>query len=375
MPEDIEYIDSLFAQFSESNPNFDFNQIREKFTKYENTYRNGKSKIAENFREKIHNWTDTEIQGWLGVLNGQTIAEKQSNLSEILAVVRRAVFLKYKHELRLVQFISVIILLEKNQNLGRLLEITTGEGKSVTIAVLAAIKVFLGKSVDIITTSDFLADRDWENNKSFFSLLGIEISNNVNEKDSSKPKNCYKCSVVYGTANSFQGDILHDEYNLRGTLNGRKPKTIIIDEVDSMFIDEFSRSTYISDPKPGFEKLNLVFFLIWKNLEIFNEEECKNESEHEKIYETIVEAFFKEDQFNLEDKTPLINLPDYLKEFIKKNLRRWIRNSISARFDFHLKRDYIIDNVVSILFRLIKKILALYKMTLNMETDCINSCK
>ena len=98
----------LFEKFAEINPNFDFSKIKADFNNYDNAYRNNKSTIANNFTTTINKWTCSEIQSWLGVLNGSTDINKQLHLSEIISIVRRAVFLTYGFELRDVQLFAVI---------------------------------------------------------------------------------------------------------------------------------------------------------------------------------------------------------------------------------------------------------------------------
>jgi preprotein translocase subunit SecA len=110
-----------------------------------------------------------------------------------------------------------------------------------------------GLKVDIVTTSPILARRDVIEQKEFFGLMGIEVAHNF-EDNQRDPKMCYegKRKVVYGTPHSFQVDILIDEYKLRGTRNKRPYQVVIVDEVDSMFIDQKDHQTLLATVYPGF---------------------------------------------------------------------------------------------------------------------------
>lgn len=106
--------------------------------------------------------------------------------------------------------------------------------------MLSAIKALQGHKIDIVTSSKVLAVRDANQQNEFYQILGLNAAHNIDNEENRKcgPKDCYLKNIVYGTADSFQGDILRDEYKLEGTLNGRKYDIVIVDEVDSMLIDE-----------------------------------------------------------------------------------------------------------------------------------------
>ena len=147
---------------------------------------------------------------------------------EALVVVIKAMELTFDkpHD---VQILAVLLLMGKKNNEGRLAQILTGEGKSLIIAMLAALKVLEGKKVDVVTSSEVLAERDAQYSKflSFFKLLDVSVSHNIEkETNDSGPKSCYLCDVVYGTVHTFQADILKDEYKPEGKLNRRYGDTV-----------------------------------------------------------------------------------------------------------------------------------------------------
>lgn len=160
-----------------------------------------------------------------------------------------------KHRLRDVQIIALLCFMMRPNRMRTVLQILTGEGKSTTVACLAAILTVSGLKVDVVTTSQLLAERDVEEQASFFKLMGISTAHNF-EHNQRTPKECYSgLTVVYGTPHSYQCDILFDEYKKRGTRNKRPYQVVIVDEVDSMFIDQKSQQTLISSVFPGYEEL------------------------------------------------------------------------------------------------------------------------
>ncbi|CAF3715511.1 unnamed protein product [Rotaria sp. Silwood1] len=150
-----------------------------------------------------------------------------------------------------------------HNNIARLAQIKTGEGKSVIIAMFAAIKALNGHKVDIVTTSPLLAKRDAENKQPFYRMLNLTVGEN---SGTSSTKPCYKNDIVYGDVNEFQFDILRDEYSLLGTRCGRPFDIAIVDEVDSMLIDDNSKICRLSGKIPAIEELKVLLTLIGQEL-------------------------------------------------------------------------------------------------------------
>jgi len=212
-----------------------------------------KSAYSERFSE----WNKFDVESWSKEVH------TLSRIEEVLAVVYKAMQLTTGYKPHDIQLLTVLLMLSKDLKVGRLAQVLTGEGKSLVIAMLVAIlKITKDSRADIVTSSEVLAKRDANKWASFYKLLNITVSHNIDDREkyfSKGPKDCYKYDVVYGTAHAFQADILRDEYQLAGTLNGRAADVVIVDEVDNMLIDEHNKSTLLSDEKHGFEKLTNLF--------------------------------------------------------------------------------------------------------------------
>ncbi|CAF1343102.1 unnamed protein product, partial [Rotaria sp. Silwood1] len=142
-------------------------------------------------------------------------------LVETLAVIKQANLLDTGFHLTDAQILSSLIVLNANSDHGRLPQVETGEGKSTIISVLAVVYPLKEKTVDIITNSPVLAERDAKEKKKFYSMFNLQCAHN-NDKAVylSGPKICYKRQIVYGEAAQFQFDTLRIEYAQLNTLAG-----------------------------------------------------------------------------------------------------------------------------------------------------------
>ena len=130
---------------------------------------------------------------------------------------------------------------------GRIMEMKTGEGKTLSSVAAAYLNSLAGLGVHVITVNDYLAERDSEWMKPVFSLLGITVGNIISNMDNESRKKGYECDITYGTNNEFGFDYLRD--NMRWSDEGRVQKNhnyCIIDEIDSILIDEARTPLIIS---------------------------------------------------------------------------------------------------------------------------------
>ncbi|KAM4552135.1 LOW QUALITY PROTEIN: uncharacterized protein PAE49_015653 [Odontesthes bonariensis] len=186
------------------------------------------------------------------------------NLQELLAVLCNAVHLRIaggKWWPRTTQMISWCLLALSDT--GKLLEMGTGEGKSCVIAMFAALRVLRGEKVDVVSTSSVLCQRDAEEWSEFYKYFGITVDTNTNNTEDKDRKKCYQRDVVYGTIETFAADHLRQVFEMKDVRSDRSYQCIIIDEVDSLLLDQGVQLTYLSSPMVSMQHLNTILAMIW----------------------------------------------------------------------------------------------------------------
>ncbi|MCM8800037.1 MAG: preprotein translocase subunit SecA [Candidatus Omnitrophica bacterium] len=165
-------------------------------------------------------------------------------LPEAFAVVREAA--KRTIDLRHfdVQILGGIVLHQ-----GKIAEMATGEGKTLVATLPAYLNALLGKGVHIITVNDYLARRDREWMGPIYEFLGLTVGVIQHDMDDQQRKEAYNCDITYGTNNEFGFDYLRDNMKYRlEDLVQRPFYYAIVDEVDSILIDEARTPLIISGP-------------------------------------------------------------------------------------------------------------------------------
>lgn len=212
---------------------------------------------------EMKSWDKEKITEWA---KNQKTNDKPS-ISDTMCVICRTAELILSNKPRTAQMVALAALIqsvEKGKDIGRLAKIETGEGKSLIIAMLASY-VCLNKKdmkVDVITTSSTLATRDVDDNKALFETLGLSVVL-LTQRGTEET---YKNDVVYGDTTSFQADALREIFHFEKVRGDRKFKFCIVDEVDSMLIDQASYATKLVDKVPGFEFMEIVYTAIWKHV-------------------------------------------------------------------------------------------------------------
>ncbi|KAM6992376.1 LOW QUALITY PROTEIN: uncharacterized protein LKV04_008428 [Tautogolabrus adspersus] len=148
-------------------------------------------------------------------------------------------------------------------NTGKLLEMGTGEGKSCVIAMFAALRVLQGEKVDVVSSSSVLCQRDAEEWNRFYKYFGVTADTNTNKTEDADRKECYQKDVVYGTIEAFAADHLRQIFEMKPVRPERKYECIIIDEVDSLLLDQGVQLTYLSSPMVSMQHLNNILAMIW----------------------------------------------------------------------------------------------------------------
>ncbi len=132
---------------------------------------------------------------------------------------------------------------------GRISEMKTGEGKTLVAVMPAYLNALTGKGVHIVTVNDYLARRDSEWMGPIFRLLGLETGLIVHDLDREQRQKAYSADIVYGTNNEFGFDYLRDHMVLdKAQQVQRELHYAVVDEVDSILIDEARTPLIISSP-------------------------------------------------------------------------------------------------------------------------------
>lgn len=248
--------------------------------------------------------------------NGKTLDDI---LPEAFAVVREA----SKRVLGMrhfdVQLIGGIILHQ-----GRIAEMKTGEGKTLVATLPVYLNALTGEGVHVITVNDYLAKRDSEWMGKLYKFLGLSVGLVIAGMNPAEKQVAYSCDVTYGTNNEFGFDYLRDNMVIyKNQLVQRKLKYAIVDEIDSILIDEARTPLIISGR--GAESSNLYqkadCFVKKLQPKIIIEEDDKDleQSEDNEKYDYIVDLKSKsatltqkgikkaEQEFNLENFNDLEN--------------------------------------------------------------------
>ena len=180
-------------------------------------------------------------------------------LPEAFAVVREAARRTLGMRHFDVQIAGGVVLHE-----GKIAEMATGEGKTLVATLPAYLNALLGRGVHIVTVNDYLARRDREWMGPIYEFLGLSVGTIQHDMPDEERKHAYSCDITYGTNNEFGFDYLRDnmKYSLEELVQ-RPFYYAIVDEVDSILIDEARTPLIISGPaEESTEKYYIVDKLI-----------------------------------------------------------------------------------------------------------------
>ncbi|MGN0915827.1 MAG: preprotein translocase subunit SecA [Succinivibrio sp.] len=196
--------------------------------------------LEQNYQNlKDEEFKDLTLKFKERVQNGETL---ESLLPEVFAVAREA----SKRALGLrpfdVQLMGGIVL---NDN--KIAEMKTGEGKTLTALLPCYLNALSGKGVHVVTVNDYLARRDSDWSRPFYTMLGMTVGVNVPGMTPEQKREAYACDVTYGTNNEFGFDYLRDNmaYSKAQKVQ-RELNYALVDEVDSVLIDEARTPLIIS---------------------------------------------------------------------------------------------------------------------------------
>ena len=306
--------------------NFDNNKSLKKLEKIA-------SKV-EALADKYSKMSDDELKKQTDILkerykNGETLDDL---LPDAYAVVReastRVLNMRHFH----VQILGGIVLHQ-----GRIAEMCTGEGKTLVSTLPAYLNALSGTSVHVVTVNEYLAKRDAEWMGKVHRFLGLTVGFIYTGQMADEKKAAYNCDITYGTNSEFGFDYLRD--NMCGSkkeMLARGLDFAVVDEVDSILIDEARTPLIISGPSGESSDQYTTAAKFAKSLK----EDDVDIDEKQKTINLNEEGIAKAERYYR-----IENLADVENTDINHN----INNAIRARFLMHRDEDYIVrDNEVLI---------------------------
>ncbi len=231
--------------------------------------------------DKYKEMSEAELQNTTVVLRerlaqGETLDDL---LPDAFAAVREASWRVLGKRHYRVQLIGGIILHQ-----GRIAEMKTGEGKTLMATLPCYLNALTAKGVHVVTVNDYLAKRDSEWMGKVYNYLGMTVGLIVHEKTSAERKEAYNADITYGTNNEFGFDYLRDNMaTSKAGLVQREHNFAIVDEVDSILIDEARTPLIISGPGDKSTELYIIANKFAKTLTCKRIKELDNKADNDNI--------------------------------------------------------------------------------------------
>ncbi|WP_264404203.1 preprotein translocase subunit SecA [Vibrio owensii] len=221
-------------------------------------------------------------------------------LPEAFATVREASKRVYGMRHFDVQLIGGMVL-----NGGQIAEMRTGEGKTLTATLPAYLNALPGKGVHVVTVNDYLATRDAETNRPLFEFLGMTVGVNVPNMPPQAKKEAYQADILYGTNNEFGFDYLRDNMAFRNEDRVQRERFFaVVDEVDSILIDEARTPLIISGPAEDSSELYTRINLLIPHLQKQDKEDS--------------EEYRGDGHYTVDEKSKQVHLTETGQEFVEE---------------------------------------------------------
>ncbi len=252
---------------------------------------------------------------------------------EAFAVVRETAKRTLRQRHYDVQMIGGLTLHE-----GKIAEMRTGEGKTLVSTLAAYLNALEGKGVHIVTVNDYLAKRDAEWMGQIYAFLGLTVGCITHDMDEVERKAAYDADITYGTNNEFGFDYLRDnmKYHLSDMVQ-RPFNFAIVDEVDSILIDEARTPLIISGPS---ETSSELYIAVDKIIPELNEKHYELEEKSKTVVLTDDGTEFAED---LLKKAGLLE-DGSLYDAHNVSLVHHVNQALRAHKLFQKDKEYIIQN-------------------------------
>ncbi len=271
-------------------------------------------KQINNYEPQFEALSDEELKA--KTVEFRERLDKGENLDQILpeafATVREASKRVFGMRHFDVQLIGGMVL-----NSGQIAEMRTGEGKTLTATLPAYLNALPGKGVHIVTVNDYLAKRDAETNRALFEFLGMTVGINVPNMHPQEKKDAYQADILYGTNNEFGFDYLRDNMAFRVEDRVQRERFFaVVDEVDSILIDEARTPLIISGPAEDSSDLYTRINTLIPHLEQQDQEDS--------------EEYRGDGHYTVDEKSKQVHLTETGQEFVEELL---IKNGMMEEGD------------------------------------------
>ncbi|QIV96281.1 protein translocase subunit secA [Allofrancisella inopinata] len=274
-----------------------------------------------------------------------TKAENLDNLlPEAFATVREAAKRTKNMRHYDVQLIGGIVL-----HMGKVAEMRTGEGKTLVATLPAYLNALTGQGVHVITVNDYLAKRDAELMSEIYNFLGMSVGVIIADLNSEQRKKAYACDITYGTNNEFGFDYLRDNMAYEKEHQVQRSRNfVIIDEVDSILIDEARTPLIISGASDDSSEMYNLFNRLVPYLEKQDKEKLDEGQEQKDFYvdEKSKNAYLTEKGYakieNMLKKEGILEEDDNLYSPHNITKMHYLNACLRAHSLYQLNVDYII---------------------------------
>jgi preprotein translocase subunit SecA len=254
-----------------------------------------------------------------------------------------------------VQLIGGMVLHE-----GKIAEMKTGEGKTLVATLAVYLNALAGKGVHVVTVNDYLAQRDAEWMGEIYKFLGLSVGCIVHDLNDEQRKTQYACDVTYGTNNELGFDYLRDNMKIhKEDMVQRGHVFAIVDEVDSILIDEARTPLIISGPLEDRADLYVAVDELMKGV-VAEHAKIEKEIERTQGKEKAKEVLKTEGLIELDEKQRQVSLTELGNEYVEKALEsqgvlagslydienvsyvHHVNSALKAHKLFQRDRDYIV---------------------------------
>lgn len=289
-------------------------------------------KVADNIdslEDKYLKMTDNELKNETQVLKNRLSSGETTDdiLPDAFALVREASTRVLHMRHFNVQLLGGIVLHQ-----GRIAEMKTGEGKTLVSTLAAYLNALGGEPVHIITVNEYLAKRDAEWMGKVHEFLGLKVRAIYSSQTPDQKREAYAADITYGTNSEFGFDYLRDNMAIKkADMVSRGLAFAIIDEVDSILIDEARTPLIISGPSGESSDEYVIADKFAKTLK---SDDYSIDEKQKTIHLTELGIAKAEKYYRLENLSDIENL----------DINHNINNAIRARFIMKKDSDYIVSN-------------------------------